>query len=132
MNNYPPNELAGFQNAITKERINWADVRNYSTYIATALVKNYGLKADDTVSLFGQNTVWYPVEIAFKTGQSVAALLPTRYPGSEAAEDVNERLARATGWRDTAAGQVGSGQHLWALSTGDDRDLLSVRSLVFD
>jgi 4-coumarate--CoA ligase len=61
INNYPPNELAGFQNAITKERVNWADVRKYSTYIATALVKMYGLKEDDTVSLFGQNTVWYPV-----------------------------------------------------------------------
>ncbi|MDB5695600.1 MAG: ImpE protein [Sphingomonas bacterium] len=78
-----------------------------------------------------RDTVWYPVQLAFKEGQSVAAMLPTRYPGSEASDDVNERLGRATGWRDTDWGQAGSGQHLLALSTGDDRDLLSVRSLVF-
>lgn len=78
MNNYPPNELAGFQNAITKERINWADVRNYSTYIATALVKNYGLKADDTVSLFGQNTVWYPVAMfaGLRVGAKISGASP--------------------------------------------------------
>lgn len=78
-----------------------------------------------------RDTVWYPVQIAFRTGQSVAAMLPTRYPGSEASADVNERLGRATGWHDTEAGQEGSGQHLWALSTDEDRDLLSVRLLRF-
>lgn len=78
-----------------------------------------------------RDTVWYPVQLAFKSGQSVAAMLPTRYPGSEASDEVNERLGRATSWRDTASGQAGSGQHLWALSTEDERDLLSVRQLVF-
>jgi len=58
---YPSDELAGFQNAITKERVNWADVKKYSTYISTALVKRYGLKEGETVSLFSQNTIWYPV-----------------------------------------------------------------------
>lgn len=79
-----------------------------------------------------RDTVWYPVQIFFKSGQSVAAMLPSRYPGSEAAADVNERLGRATGWRASQAGEVGSGQHLWTLSTGDDRDLLSTRLLAFD
>ena len=87
------------------------------------------LKSDGPKDL--RDTVWYPAQLAFRSGQSVAALLPTRYPGSETAADVNERLGRATGWRDTPTGQVGSGQHLWALSTGDDRDLLSVRHLQF-
>lgn len=99
----------------------------------------YGLVAFDTVAGISsegpkdlRDTVWYPVQLAFRSGQSVAALLPARYPGSETADDATERLGRATGWRDTAWGQVGSGQHLWALSTGGDRDLLSVRRLVFD
>jgi type VI secretion system protein ImpE len=78
-----------------------------------------------------RDTVWYPVQIAFRSGQSVAAMLPARYPGSETSDDVHERLGRATGWRDTPWGQAGSGQHLWMLSTDDERDLLSVRQLVF-
>jgi type VI secretion system protein ImpE len=98
----------------------------------------YGLVPFDTVASLKsegpkdlRDTVWYPVQLAFRSGQSVAALLPTRYPGSEASNDISERLGRATGWRETDWGQAGSGQHLWALSTGDDCDLLSVRSLVF-
>ncbi|KAF2195282.1 CoA ligase-like protein [Zopfia rhizophila CBS 207.26] len=58
---YPESELAGFQNAVTKERVNWRQVKEFSTYISTALVKNYGLKEEETISLFSQNTVWYPV-----------------------------------------------------------------------
>ncbi|MGI4732242.1 MAG: type VI secretion system accessory protein TagJ [Janthinobacterium lividum] len=76
-----------------------------------------------------RDLVWYPVEIAFRDGRTTAALLPARYPGIPA--DPAERLARATGWSDGPMGQVGSGQRLWSLSTGEDRGLLSVRSLVF-
>ncbi|HEX8555032.1 MAG TPA: type VI secretion system accessory protein TagJ [Sphingomonas sp.] len=79
-----------------------------------------------------RDLIWYPVEIAMRSGQSVAAMLPARYPGSEASASVDERLARATGWTDAAEGQRGSGQHLWATSSGDDHALLSVRSLTFD
>lgn len=98
----------------------------------------YGLVPFDTVASVKsdgpkdlRDTVWYPIQLAFKSGQSVAALLPARYPGSELSDDVNERLGRATGWRDTDWGQAGSGQHLWALSSEDERDLMSVRQLVF-
>ena len=98
----------------------------------------YGLVPFDAVSSVKsegpkdlRDTVWYPVQIAFKSGQSVAAMLPTRYPGSEASPDVNERLGRATNWHDIGSGQQGSGQHLWALSTDEDRDLMSVRLLRF-
>lgn len=61
INNYPPEELNGFQNAATKERVNWADVKECSTYISTALVRRYGLREGQTISLFSQNTIWYPV-----------------------------------------------------------------------
>ncbi|WP_425229590.1 type VI secretion system accessory protein TagJ [Sphingomonas sp.] len=98
----------------------------------------YGLIAFDAVASLKsdgpqdlRDTVWYPVQIALKGGHSVAAMLPARYPGSEESDDVNERLGRATSWHDTDAGQAGIGQHLWALSTEDDRDLMSVRSLTF-
>jgi len=58
---HPENELAGYTNAFTKERVNWKQVKEYTTYLSTALVKKYGLKPNQTVSLFSQNTIWYPV-----------------------------------------------------------------------
>jgi len=99
----------------------------------------YGLVAFDSVERIGsagprdlRDIVWFPVEIAFRSGQSAAALLPTRYPGTEYSEDSSERLGRSTGWSDRAGAQIGSGQHLWMLSNGEDRDLLSLRNLTFD
>lgn len=96
----------------------------------------YGLQPFDQVERITsegpkdlRDLVWYPVQIAFKQGNSIAALLPARYPGI--ADDPAERLARATGWIQSDHGPRGTGQHLWALSGGDDRELLSVRSLVF-
>jgi protein involved in temperature-dependent protein secretion len=76
-----------------------------------------------------RDLVWYPVQIAFKTGQSVAAFLPTRYPGTTTSGEAELLLARRTDWRDGAAGQEGVGQRLWTLSDGSDVDLLSLRRL---
>lgn len=58
---YEDNELRGYLNAVTNERLNWPEVKQYSIYISTALVKKYGLKEGETVSLFSQNSIWYPV-----------------------------------------------------------------------
>ena len=98
----------------------------------------YGIQAFDQVERITsegtrdlRDIVWYPVQIAFKSGQSVAAMMPVRYPGSETAESVPERLGRATSWVDRDWGQVGVGQHLWSLSNETDRDLLSLRKLSF-
>ena len=79
-----------------------------------------------------RDLVWYPVQIHFKEGQSVAALLPARYPGTEGSDDTAERMGRSTSWKVQPAGEVGSGQHLLALSSGEERGLLSLRTLVFD
>ncbi|KAF2687843.1 acetyl-CoA synthetase-like protein [Lentithecium fluviatile CBS 122367] len=78
INNYPPSQLAGFQNAITKERVNWAEIKQYSTYIATALVKRYGLREGQTISLFSQNTVWYPVAMfaGLRAGAAISGASP--------------------------------------------------------
>lgn len=84
INKHPRSELADFLNAITKERVDWADVKRYSTYISTALVKNYGLKEEQTVALFSQNTVWYPV--AMFAGLRVGA----RISGASPAYNVEE------------------------------------------
>jgi 4-coumarate--CoA ligase len=61
LSNRQPSEIQGFTNALTKEHISYADVKKYTTYLSTALVKKYGLKKNQTVSLFSQNSVWYPV-----------------------------------------------------------------------
>ena len=131
-------DTPGTLDGVAFDWISDADAR-FGPAFEAIIAGQYGLVPFDTVERITsegprdlRDVVWYPVQIAFKVGQSVAALLPARYPGSESAADVNERLARATGWTDTGWGQAGSGQHLWSLSTGDDRDLLSVRTLTFD
>ncbi len=53
--------MRGFTNALTKERINYHDLKKCTTWLSTALVKKYGFKEGDTVSLFSPNTIWYPV-----------------------------------------------------------------------
>ena len=79
-----------------------------------------------------RDTVWYPVQLAFREGQSVAALLPTRYPGSELSSDLAMRMGRSTGWQAGAAGDTGCGQHLLGLSGGEEVGLLSLRSLALE
>jgi len=53
--------LAGFTNSVTKERVRYDALKDYTTYVSTALVKKYGLQPGETVALFSPNTIWYPV-----------------------------------------------------------------------
>lgn len=78
-----------------------------------------------------RDIVWYPVQIAFRTGQSVAAMIPARYPGTAQADDAL-RLARQTEWNEGRAGATGLGQRLLMLSDGSEEGLLSLRTLIFD
>lgn len=75
---FPESELAGYLNVATKERVNWKQVKDYSTYISTALVKKYGLKEGDAVSLFSQNTIWYPVAMfgGLRAGAMISGASP--------------------------------------------------------
>lgn len=77
-----------------------------------------------------RDLVWLPAVVAFKSGQSVNAMLPTRYPGAEGWEDAALKLARSTIWREEPWGQAGMGQHEWSLSDGSEVTLLSLRRLV--
>jgi type VI secretion system protein ImpE len=49
-----------------------------------------------------RDTVWMPAYLQFENGGESPALIPTRYPGSEASEDGLVRLARKTLWEETA------------------------------
>jgi type VI secretion system protein ImpE len=88
------------------------------------------VKSDGPVDL--RDIVWYPVQIAFKSGQSVAGFLPARYPGTETSADAAEQLARVTNWGDAAWGDAGRGQHLLTLAGEEDQGLLGLRMLAFD
>jgi type VI secretion system protein ImpE len=129
-----PGELDG----VRFEWITDADARFGPTF-EIIIQGRYGLIAFSEVSRLQsegpkdlRDTVWYPVQIQFREGQSVAALLPTRYPGSERSTDLALRMGRSTGWQEEAAGATGLGQHLLALSGAEETGLLTVRSLVFD
>ncbi|PNS20606.1 4-coumarate--CoA ligase-like 7 [Sphaceloma murrayae] len=61
LHQYADKDLAGFTNAITKDRLNWRQVKEVATHLSTALVKKYGLEQGQTVALFSQNSIWYPV-----------------------------------------------------------------------
>ena len=58
---YAPDNLGSYINAITKERLDFVAVKEKATNLSNALVRKYGLKPGDTVSLFSTNTIWYPV-----------------------------------------------------------------------
>jgi type VI secretion system protein ImpE len=79
-----------------------------------------------------RDLVWLPVEMTYRGGHSVAALLPVRYPGTETCDDAAPRLARATDWRDGALGPEGVGQRVWFLDDGSEHGLLSLRRLTMD
>ena len=53
-------------------------MKENATYISTALVKHYGLKAGETVALFSQNTIWYPVAMhaTLRVGGKVSGASP--------------------------------------------------------
>lgn len=53
--------LAGYVDATTGERLDWAQVKAKSTALSTLFITKYGLRSGETVSLFSTNTIWYPV-----------------------------------------------------------------------
>lgn len=119
-----------------------ADMRFGPTFEAI-VAGRYGLVPfDAVVSITSEgpqdlrDTVWYPVQLALKSGQSIAAFLPARYPGSEVSPSTAIRLGRQTDWAGQGSGddalEVGLGQRLWSLSDGDDAGLLDLRKLTFD
>lgn len=134
--------LAGNPDSVRFEWIADADMRFGPTFEAI-VAGRYGLVPfDAVVSITSEgpqdlrDTVWYPVQLALKSGQSIAAFLPARYPGSEANVSTAIRLGRQTEWVDDPADepavQCGQGQRLWSLSDGSDFALLDLRKLSFD
>jgi len=131
-------DTPGTADGIRFEWIADADPRFGPTFEAI-VAGRYGLipfEAVKSIAIDGphdlRDVVWLPAQIALRSGQSVAAFLPPRYPGTESDERAGIVLARETDWRDGPGGQSGLGQRLWALSNGDDVGLLQLQSITFD
>jgi type VI secretion system protein ImpE len=79
-----------------------------------------------------RDTVWAPARLTFANEGDTVALVPARYPGSEASTDGLIQLARKTEWDEPSAGfYVGRGQRLFTAS-GGDRPLLDTRVIEWD
>ena len=76
-----------------------------------------------------RDVVWLPAQVKWSNGGEAVALVPVRYPGSEASDDPAVRLSRKTDWLPRDAGlDLGLGQRLLATDDGDHA-LLEVRSI---
>lgn len=82
-----------------------------------------------------RDVVWAPATFAWTTGATQEGFIPTRYVGSESAEDDMVRLSRKTAWAplggDATGEFAGLGQRMLA-TDGGEVPILEVRSLVFD
>jgi type VI secretion system protein ImpE len=76
-----------------------------------------------------RDVVWMPAHLQFENGGEAVALVPTRYPGSEASADGLIRLARKTIWNEVAPDvHHGLGQRLLATDAGEV-PIMDVRTL---
>jgi type VI secretion system protein ImpE len=79
-----------------------------------------------------RDLAWIPAYLTLSNGGEIVALIPTRYPGSEASADPAIRMARKTEWIVGVDGtSTGLGQRMLATDQGDHA-LLEVRSIAFD
>jgi type VI secretion system protein ImpE len=79
-----------------------------------------------------RDLLWLPVQMALRSGQTIAAFLPSRYPGTEGSSDGATQLGKQTDWREQPWGEAGLGQRLWTLSDESEVGLLQFRQLAFD
>jgi type VI secretion system protein ImpE len=79
-----------------------------------------------------RDAVWTPAHLVFANGGDSVALVPTRYPGSQASDDGLINLARKTEWV-AAPGErwFGLGQRVFTTDAGD-HDLMAVRKISFN
>lgn len=79
-----------------------------------------------------RDCVWMPAHVWFANGGEAIAMIPTRYPGSEASDDGLVQLARKTAWGEDGAGQwFGLGQRVFTTDQGD-RALMDSREIVLE
>jgi type VI secretion system protein ImpE len=76
-----------------------------------------------------RDLVWLPSQFTWVNGGEAVGLIPTRYPGSENAQDSAVQLARTTQWQELADGVYqGLGVRMFTTDQ-DDYPLLDVREV---
>ena len=87
-------------------------------YVWVPFVHVTEIKVEAPVDL--RDFIWAVAHLRFTNGGDTVALIPTRYPGSEASDDPGVFLARKTVWRELGAETfAGLGQRLWATDAGE-------------
>jgi len=76
-----------------------------------------------------RDLVWMPAHFEFVNGGDAVGVIPTRYPGSEAADDPTIRLGRRTEWHEEAPNAFrGLGQRI-ITTDRDEYPLMDIRSI---
>lgn len=76
--------------------------------------------------------VWSPAQVTWANGGQAVALIPTRYPGTEAAADPALRMSRRTEWQELSDEMfIGRGQRAFITDQGETA-LLDVRRIEID
>ncbi|WP_295446369.1 type VI secretion system accessory protein TagJ [uncultured Thiodictyon sp.] len=79
-----------------------------------------------------RDLVWMPAHFTWANGGESVGLIPTRYPGSEAAADIELRRSRRTEWLEQAGETyIGLGQRMFFTDTGE-YPLMDIRRIDFD
>ena len=77
-----------------------------------------------------RDVVWMPAHFEFANGGDAVGVIPTRYPGSETADEAVLALARKTIWREDAPDVFcGIGQRILTTDNGE-HPIMDVRSIV--
>jgi type VI secretion system protein ImpE len=99
-------------------------------YVWAPFEKVRSLKMESPTDL--RDAIWTQTIVTWSNGGQTPALLPTRYPGSEAGEDDAIRMSRRTEWQEPAAGTyIGLGQRMLTTDAGEYA-LLEVREIVLE
>lgn len=76
-----------------------------------------------------RDLVWLPAHFEFANGGEAVGVIPTRYPGSESADDHTVRLGRKTVWTEHGPDVFfGLGQRLFSTETGE-HSLMDTRDI---
>jgi type VI secretion system protein ImpE len=77
-----------------------------------------------------RDQVWMPAHFVWTNGGESYGFVPTRYPGSELAEDTTLALARRTEWQENGEWFLGLGQRMLTTDVADFA-LMDVRRITF-
>jgi type VI secretion system protein ImpE len=96
-------------------------------YYWIPFVRIKALRIDPPADL--RDLVWASAQLTFENGGEQIALVPARYPGTEAASDDALKLARRTEWNEAGGdAYIGVGQKMFATDAGEFA-LLDIRAI---